>query len=85
MENKNVYEPNFATFFVKSTFDMLLNVLDDFHFLCFISCVGGLRHKKGVYILDLPEGIPLEEDLAKTYLYRRTKIIILEASQLGGV
>ena len=26
-----IYEPNFATFLVISTFDILLNVLDDFH------------------------------------------------------
>ena len=40
LQDKNVYEPNFATFLVISIFDILLNVIDDFHFCCFILFVG---------------------------------------------
>ena len=49
---KRVYEPNFATFFCDCNFDILLTVLDVFHFC--VSCfVGGSPHQKGVCILDV--------------------------------
>ena len=38
-------------FFGDFNFDILLTVLDVFHFLCFIFFWGGLPHRKGVCIL----------------------------------
>ena len=52
---QNVYEPNFANFLGHFHFDILLNVIDDFHFCCFISFVGGYLIKRMLtdYILEI--------------------------------
>ena len=48
---KKAFMSRTLQFFANFNFDILLTVLDVFHFVCFIFC-WGLPHKNGVCILD---------------------------------